>query len=171
MSSTSLYSGYGRQNVPDQRRISSRRQRLPSCRVPEAGLHEDRRDRSRLLAGEDELSYSLGGESVSGNPSTPRTNDSSGSAPRISIDSLTIVFGTPVTRNFRDRSMNSVASTQVARMCSAFDSHPMRERHGSRAVRASRRDEDLDVERCGHVRGDERATVRRRAENRSCRPG
>ena len=36
----------------------------------------------------------------------------------------------------------------------------MRERHGSRTMRSSRRDEDLDVEGCGHVRSDERATVR-----------
>ena len=31
--------------------------------------------------------------------------------------SLTIVLGTPVTRNLRDKSMNSVASTEVAVMC------------------------------------------------------
>jgi len=34
----------------------------------------------------------------------------------ISIEPLTIVFGTPVTRYLRDSSMNSVASTLVARM-------------------------------------------------------
>ena len=55
--------------------------------------------------------------------------------------------------------MNSVASTQVARMCRfLFEGHPMGERHGSRTMRSSRRDEDLDVE--GSVRSDERATVR-----------
>jgi hypothetical protein len=31
--------------------------------------------------------------------------------------SFTIVLGTPVTRNFLERSMNSVASTEVAVMC------------------------------------------------------
>ena len=111
-----LYSGYGRQNVPDQRRINARWQCVSAGGVSEAGFRKDRDDRSGRRTCEDELSYAVGGGSSSGNPSTPRTNYSSGSAPRISIDSLTTVFGTPVTRNFRDRSMNSVASTHVARM-------------------------------------------------------
>src|SRR4051812_21434606 len=50
--------------------------------------------------------------------STSLTKVSSGTAPRISTSlPSTIVLGTPVTRYFCARSMNSVASTHVARMC------------------------------------------------------
>ena len=81
-----LYSGYGRQNVPDQRRILREGNAYLLAEYPkldfvktatiEAGASRRRRTER----------YALGGESVSGNPSTPRTNSSSGSAPRISID-------------------------------------------------------------------------------------
>src|SRR5436190_3636943 len=49
-------------------------------------------------------------------PSACSTNASGGSAPRISTESFTTVFGTPVTEYFRARSGNSVASTANAVM-------------------------------------------------------
>ena len=52
----------------------------------------------------------------SGISRTARTNICSGKPPMISIVSLTIVFGTPVTRYLRLRSMNSVASIASAVM-------------------------------------------------------
>ena len=114
-----LYSGYGASERPGSASHSSRRQCLSARRISEARLRQDRDDRGGAVRDEVELRavYVAGGESVSGNPSTLRTNSSSGSAPRISVLPLTIVLGTPVTRNFRERSMNSVASTEVARMC------------------------------------------------------
>src|SRR5215813_9314560 len=49
-------------------------------------------------------------------PSACSTNASGGSAPSISTESLTTVFGTPVTAYFLARSGNSVASTANAVM-------------------------------------------------------
>jgi peptidyl-prolyl cis-trans isomerase A (cyclophilin A) len=71
-----LYSGYGRTNIPDQRRIKAEGERLPVSRVPEAGFHQDGTNRRRQVtrARQADADY---GRSLGWSPAAPtivRTN-------------------------------------------------------------------------------------------------
>ena len=100
MSSTGYDSGWPPE-LPDQRRILREGNAYLLAEYPKLDFVKTatieaaprQRGRTELLA--------RWGESASGSSSTLRTKISSGSAPRISIDPLTIVLGTPVTRNLR----------------------------------------------------------------------
>ena len=134
-----LCRGYGRQTARISSAFCERAMRICSPST-ETGFCEDRDNRRECSARrrtEAREPHALGGASSSGKSSTPRTNNSSGNAPRISIEPFTTVFGTPVTRKRRERSRNSVASTHEA-WIKAFSG-------------ASRCASDTARGQCGHV--------------------